>query len=103
MGNRSGSLTAGRSVPLKCLPGNRRNAFEVPVTVQKGQTLEFRRSGNDQIDGAGAATPASLGQYVLDLPGAVVGAVVDRYPSEEQWECISGLSWKLRRSRTPDR
>ena len=43
-----------------------RDALEVPVTMQQGQTLEFGRRRHDEIYGSGAAVLPSLGQCFLD-------------------------------------
>jgi len=48
------------------LAGDGPYALEVPVVVQQGQTLEFRRGGHDEIYGSGAAVLPSLGRCFLD-------------------------------------
>jgi len=86
------SRSSRRAVPLKGLPGHGRDALEVPVTMQQGQTLEFGRRRHDEIYGSGAAVLPSLGQCFLDLPRAIESAVVHRHPPKQQPHVLDALS-----------
>jgi len=88
---RPGSFPLVWAVPLERLSGDRGDALEVPVPVQKSQPLQLGRGGHHEVDGSGAAVLSALGEDLLDLPGAVVGAVVDRHPPEEQAHVVDAL------------
>jgi hypothetical protein len=72
------------AVPLESLAGHCRDAGEVVVAVQEGEPLQLRRRGDDEIHRTRTAMPSLFGEGFLDLPGAVVGAVVDGNPAEDQ-------------------
>ncbi|MDQ0942328.1 hypothetical protein QFZ67_004033 [Streptomyces sp. V1I1] len=72
------------SVPLESLAGHCRDAGEVVVAVQEGEPLQLGRRGDDEIHRTRTAMLSLFGESFLDLPGAVVGAVVDGNPTEDQ-------------------
>jgi AbrB family looped-hinge helix DNA binding protein len=80
------------------LSGHSRDAFEVPIAVEKGQTLQFRHSCHDEVHGAGAAMLSPLRELPLHLPRAIVCPVVDRHPSEQQAHVFDTLRAVCRRT-----
>jgi hypothetical protein len=87
----TGLLASWRPEPLDCLPGYGRDAFEVPIAVQQSQSLQFCRGGDNEIHRPGAAVLAALSERFLDLPGAVIGPVVDGNPAEYQPHVLYAL------------
>ncbi|PAZ17220.1 hypothetical protein CLM62_03675 [Streptomyces sp. SA15] len=63
----------------------------MPVWCRRAQSLELGRGGDYEVDGPGAAVPAAPGDDLLDLPGAVVGAVVHRDPVEGHAHVLDAL------------
>ncbi|KFF96703.1 hypothetical protein IQ62_34935 [Streptomyces scabiei] len=59
--------------------------------MQEGQSLQLGRGGHHEADGSCAAVLSTLGEDLLDAPGAVVGTVVDRNPAEEQAQVLDAL------------
>lgn len=77
-------LAVFRSVPLEGLPGHCGDALEVVIAMEQGEPLQLSGRGDDQVDSSGTPVFPLLGEGFLDLPGAVVGAVVDGNPAEDQ-------------------
>jgi hypothetical protein len=86
-----GLLAGDRAVPLQCLTSDSTNGFEVPVTVQQGQPLQFRRRGDDEVHGSGAVLLSTPGQQVLDVPRPVKRSVIDRYPAKDGPQILDAL------------
>jgi hypothetical protein len=82
-----GLLVGFWAVPLRGLTGDGRDALEIMVAVEQGESLKFGCGGDDEADRSGVAVLASVGQFFPYLPGAVV----DGAPPEEQDHVVDGL------------
>jgi hypothetical protein len=82
------------AVPAEGLAGDLGDQVEAAVVVEEGQAVQFGGGGDDRVYRAGAAMLTQGGELTLDLPGAGIGAVVDREPGVAGRRSIPVTEWQ---------